>query len=159
MGEVVPSEETIEKLISRARNHEDSPLDQPWCVGYLSKYPIPPEALPIVMDMYQSSLNMEGQRFTIRVALWVARLSQLIDDGDFLMRLVFLYAEREHIYWILDMPIDTIDIDRAAIHYIYSDEETRDEIAHKTWILNPQEDIKERLKKKGHSLEEISSQY
>jgi hypothetical protein len=157
MGEVIPSEETIQRKISEIRNHEPSPLDQPWCVGCLSKYPIPPEALPVVMDMYESSLNMDA-RFTIRVALWVARLYKLVDDdGNFLMRLAFLYAEREHIYWILDMPIDTRDIDRYTI--ACGDEEMREEIANSAWLMSPQEDIKELLKKKGHSLEEISRQY
>ena len=38
IGEIPPSEETIVKMVSRERNREPNPLDEPWSLGMLSKY-------------------------------------------------------------------------------------------------------------------------
>ena len=79
MGEVPPSEETMVKLISQARNRPvDSPLDNSWSLGCLTQYDIPSEALPIVMNIYNKCL-VEDDEFTIREALWVGRLHKIIE--------------------------------------------------------------------------------
>ena len=81
MGEIVPSEETIIKLISQARNNPDSPIDETWSLGSILEYPIPADALPMVMSIYERRL-MQGdgdEYLTIREALWVARLYKLIE--------------------------------------------------------------------------------
>ncbi len=81
MGELVPSEETIIKLISQARNNPDSPIDAGWSLGALSEYPIPTDALPMVMSIWERRITQDDtdEYLTIREALWVARLYKLIE--------------------------------------------------------------------------------
>lgn len=81
MGEIVPSEETIIKLISQFRNNPESPIDGIWSLGSLSEYPIPTDALPMVMSIWDRRI-IQGdtdEYLTIREALWVARLYKLIE--------------------------------------------------------------------------------
>jgi len=81
MGELVPSEETIIKLISQARNNPDSPIDDTWSLGTLSEYPIPTDALPMVMSIRSRRIWQRDadEYLTIREALWVARIYKLIE--------------------------------------------------------------------------------
>ncbi len=81
MGEIVPSEETMIKLISQRRNHPDSPTDVLWSLGSLPEYPIPIDALPMVMSIcVRRIMQYDDDDFlTIREALWVARLYKLIE--------------------------------------------------------------------------------
>jgi len=68
----VPSRDTINKLISEVRNRPD-PEDRPWSVLDIAEYPIPPEALPVVLTVHFNE-KRNGRSLTIRQALWVARL-------------------------------------------------------------------------------------
>ena len=81
MKEIPPSEETMIKLISRARTNPESPLDEVWTLGSLSEHPIPTDALPIVMSLqYRRLMEYDTEKFlTIREALWAARLYKLIE--------------------------------------------------------------------------------
>lgn len=88
LGEPVPKEETLERLISKARN-QISPLDTAWSLGTLIKYPIPPESLPAVFLAYAAEyIVMVGQYgrplirppLTIRQAHWVSRLFPLMKN-------------------------------------------------------------------------------
>jgi hypothetical protein len=69
------------KLISKSRNNPDSPIDALWSLGTLSEYPIPTDALPIVMSIWERRLmQLDADEYlTIREALWVARLYKLIE--------------------------------------------------------------------------------
>jgi hypothetical protein len=48
MGEMSPSEETLIKMISDARNQESSLLDNPWHLGTVKDYPLPAPAEVVV---------------------------------------------------------------------------------------------------------------
>jgi hypothetical protein len=76
-----PTIETMEKLISKARNHKNE-QDKPWSIASLDTYSIPPEALPAVLAEYARHKLKEDDTiantdFTIRQAKWVARLSKI----------------------------------------------------------------------------------
>ena len=79
-GDKLPDRESIAKLISRARNHDD-PQDKPWSMATIDQYPIPPEALPAVLRVWKSRLEKDTG-FIIREAKWVSRLSALQQEQD-----------------------------------------------------------------------------
>jgi len=161
MGEIVPAEETLEKLISFARNHPVSPLDEPWSLGSLAEHDIPPEALPVVMCIYEKRLRELEQHFTIREALWIARLHKTIDDPIFLERFASAYAIRDQIDWILDSQVNTRGFDFILLNY--RNPERRAEVIEAfnrfPGYLNPfpssisNEEVTKKLKQKGYDTE------
>ena len=86
IGELPPSEETLIKMVSRERNREPNPLDEPWSLGMMSKYraDFPPEIVPVLIEIekLQMYCNYETpkERLTIRQAQWIARLYHLIRE-------------------------------------------------------------------------------
>lgn len=102
MGEVTeerpPSLETLEKMISSARNNND-PEDKPWSVPALADYNIPPEALPIVMKAWAKAL-VDDDPLTIRQVKWIARLCYIYKGEtdrslEYLIVKASEYASRE----------------------------------------------------------------
>lgn len=159
MGAVPPSEETMIREISKARNHPTSPLDEPWSLGCLAGYDMPPDALPRVMTIYEGCLREEKQHFTIRQALWIARLHKIIDDPIVLRRFAFGYALREWIDWILNSPVYTRGFDIKVIRYMHG-RITAADIAKSPHIIDPlpafgeeeKEELEKKLRTKGYSL-------
>ena len=90
IGEIVPAEETIVKKISEARNSAENE-DSPWHVSSMSKYEIPPEALPVIMKAWAESFLRE-KPLTIRQVQWIARLYKLLEDKD--LDVLINYASR-----------------------------------------------------------------
>lgn len=80
MGEPVPADETIEKLISWARRHEPSPEDAPWSLGACAKIGIPLGSIPAVLRVWKHHLACSSRALTIREAKWVARLQAALPD-------------------------------------------------------------------------------
>ena len=101
MGEASPSEETMLKIISEARNKEKSPVDNPWYLGTMKDYPLPPEVIPYLF-LVQSFIEKFVENhplairavvqfldklgnpppdtpLTIRQAIWISRLYSTID--------------------------------------------------------------------------------
>jgi len=64
------------------RTPESKELDKPWSIGSLSKYPIPPEAIPLVSSIYEkcliAGLSTEWL-LSIREALWIGRLYKILE--------------------------------------------------------------------------------
>lgn len=163
-GDKSPSLNTLEKLISEARNHPVSPLDEQWSVGSLAQYDIPPEALPAVMYIYEKRQRELEIDFTIREALWIARLHKTIDDLDVLERFANAYAVKDQMDWILDCPVNTRGFDFLLINY--NNKERRAETIaqlERPYTLSPRpssfspgdslDDLQTRLKQKGYDFE------
>jgi hypothetical protein len=153
----LPERESIAKLISRARNHPKSKLDEPWSVGCLAKKDIPPEALPKVMFIYEKRLREAEQHFTIREALWIARLHETIDDLIWLEEFAAAYALRDWIDWVLHNPVYTRDLDITLIRYIEG--KSQAEFKHPrpihalpTWGWDEEKELEKNLRKKGYTL-------
>ena len=109
MGELPPSEETMMRLISEARNHPNSPLDEPWSVATLDDYPIPPDVLPVVLEL---SVHMrEFQTFTIRNAKWAARICRTTTKWIELAKMVLKYSATEMIHEITKSSFDSTELD------------------------------------------------
>lgn len=98
-GSLPMTERTIRNHISELRPPNPTELDEPWSLGALVKYPIPPEALPAVMEIYHDRLKYaeswepdkpselgeillrkflgKPSVLTIRQALWIGRLCRI----------------------------------------------------------------------------------
>jgi len=159
MFEVPPSEETMMKLISEARNHPVSELDMLWSVGCLAQYDIPPEALPKVMSIYEKRLGARKPRFTIREVLWIARLHKTIDDPIPLERFAYAYALRDWIDSVLDNPVYTRDLDITLMQYMDGQITAAEIVEHPstipplpTWGREEEEELEKNLRQKGYTL-------
>ncbi|HUW45631.1 MAG TPA: hypothetical protein VMW50_07520 [Dehalococcoidia bacterium] len=71
-----PSLSTVQKTLATVRRNikEPSREDMLWCMGTLNEYPVSPEFIPYVLDVWKLRVA-RGETFTIREAKWVARLS------------------------------------------------------------------------------------
>lgn len=75
-----PSLSTVQKVLADfheregKRSNEEKDQDGPWGLSTLGKYPIPPEAVPVVLDVSMQS----QQPLTIREAKWIGRLYVLL---------------------------------------------------------------------------------
>lgn len=83
-----PSVATVSKLLAeyRQRDEERTPeskeLQKSWSIGSLAKYPIPPEALPLVISSYEKCLLeavSDEWKLSIREALWIGRLYNILE--------------------------------------------------------------------------------
>lgn len=106
MGEIVPSEETIERLISKARNHED-PRDKPWSTASMADYPIPAEALPSILELWVWTRENLTSNLTIRQAQWAARFYTVTKDVKTLYYLSKIQALSEVTHDISGTPFDS----------------------------------------------------
>lgn len=93
----LPERESIAKLISNARRHPKSELDEPWHMMSLANYEIPPEALPAVILIWGKTHEWCHEPLTIREAQWVARLYRVITNLDFLYSYAQIYASLERL--------------------------------------------------------------
>jgi len=113
MGEVSPTEDTLARMISEARNKQPSELEKPWSIGACAQYNIPHGMIPILIKIQKLKAveDEEGSlgEITIREARWIARLypaaepviSELTFSNDRqLLWLLFIassYAQRERV--------------------------------------------------------------
>jgi hypothetical protein len=114
MGDVSPTEDTLTRMISEARNQQPSELDQPWSIGACAEYNIPPDITPILIKIQKlKAANNEEKGslggITIREAQWVTRLYLVAEplvnrifDGDenrlwWLTLIVSSYVQRERV--------------------------------------------------------------
>ena len=130
-GELPPARDTIEKMISEARNHSD-PLDGRWSLATSRnrEFSLPPESIPTVLKVFVEHTNKFGKPFTIRQAMWVARLYILIKDPEELAKTAIQYAGAERIGALLgnpDLPSSSDDLDLYS-KTTYLDDATKENI-------------------------------
>jgi hypothetical protein len=114
MGDIAPTEDTLVKLISEARNQQPNELDQPWNIGACAENNIPPGIIPILIKIQKlrAAYNKEKRslgQITIREARWIARLfpvaeplvNRIFDDDEnrlwWLTVIVSSYVQRERV--------------------------------------------------------------
>lgn len=91
-GPDFPSVSSVSKELKRLRGIDEERsdelkgLDEPWSPHSLPKYPIPPEALQLVMSTclkcivdVRFGLHSELWQLTVREALWIARLYKVVE--------------------------------------------------------------------------------
>lgn len=131
------------KLNLASRPPEVAELDRPFTLAALDKHPIPPEALPAVLRVWQQSIDgAEGipdsdkQKYdcacesmgvpqlrpyypdrpmTVRMALWAARLSYVLRDPSSLRFMAGAYAQLQLIAEARGRTLDTRDYDEALL--------------------------------------------
>lgn len=101
-----PSLSTVQKVLAivrrKAKELPDNPQDKPWSIATLNSDPIPPQALPVVLEAYRQHIE-KGSDFTIRQAKWVSRLSATELPGSISgILLADEIAKAEQLYDIID---------------------------------------------------------
>lgn len=91
-----PGISAVQKELNRLRKSPD-PQDEAWNMLTLSKYELPPEALPAVIRAWVHTRLNSSRNFTIREAKWVARLYCIINDVNQLTNIAHDYASMEYI--------------------------------------------------------------
>ena len=113
-----PSLSAVQKVLATVRKPHDNPQEKPWSTDSLDSYPIPPDALPVVLKVWKSRIE-KGEGFTIREAKWTARLSGLITglitDIEALSAKTSQYARMELMYDIIGQPFDSTHLDRLLM--------------------------------------------
>jgi len=98
----------IDIIKNRIRNkikpnlEDNKRLDEPWSIGSLAEYPIPPEVLPSVLKAwihYNENFIDEKRldQFSIRMALWASRLAHVLLDIESLAETAYVYSKYERI--------------------------------------------------------------
>ena len=119
-----PSLSIVQKVLAKVRKEagKTDPKDAPWSFGSLIEYPISPEALTEVVKIYEDMgpwMPFAGQDsipFTIREALWVARLYKIIDDPDLFVDWAYQYAAEERYSEITERPLNTFELDDCLLN-------------------------------------------
>ena len=90
-----PALSYIQKALIKIRKNESElsldPEDRPWSVAALADYDIPPEALPVVMNVWAKALVYD-RPLTIRQVKWIARLCYIY-KGETDISLEYLTAK------------------------------------------------------------------
>ncbi|HEY33142.1 MAG TPA: hypothetical protein G4O10_08570 [Dehalococcoidia bacterium] len=111
-----PGISAVQKQLTKLRKADeesDKLLEEPWDNGAMTRYSIPPEALPDIMRVWKQQLNWFNT-FTVRQAIWVARLYRLIpDDSVLLASWSELYAITEHASNLAGVKLSTEVFDAA----------------------------------------------
>lgn len=153
MGEVSPTEDTLSRMISEARNKQPSELERPWSIGACAHYGISPDIISILIRLQKlkAASDEEGSpgKITIREARWVARLypaaEPVIDrlfkneEGSlwWLSLIVNGYVQRERVSEQMNEQYpNTSDLDRL---YFASEDFLSDEALEAWWGTLPLE--------------------
>ena len=137
MGYTSPSDETLVKMISEARNKQPRDLEKPWSIGACSYYNIPHDMIPVLIKLQKLMAEYGDDEdvsrvLTVREAQWIARLYHMAEplirefpnaaESGFLW-LDFIassYVQRERVSEQMNEQYpDTTDLDRL---YFYSDD-------------------------------------
>ena len=99
-----PSKYVIDRIMPKIREQvkqsklNPNPIDGPWSTTTLAQYPIPPEALPHVLDVWAWTRINLHRNLTIREIQWAARLYALGMPDPVLSFHCRTYAATEKIY-------------------------------------------------------------
>jgi len=99
-----PSKYVIDRIMPKIREQvkqsklNPNPIDGPWSTTTLAQYPIPPEALPHVLDVWAWTRVNLDMRLTIREVQWATRLYAVGMPVNVLSTYCRAYATTEMIY-------------------------------------------------------------
>lgn len=126
----VPEVEVLCKIISKARNHQESELDEDWSIGSLAEHPIPPEVL-LACILFQIGRTWKDERLSIRESLWAGRLYTLFTTSlkgvdnplQHVEDWAWLYSLEERIFEIQGKVFDSIYLDMEMMgNFSYASE-------------------------------------
>ncbi len=87
-GEASPTQQTLLKMITKARYSESSPEDYLWHLDAFDKYPVPADVLPIILEI-QKHID---KNLSIRLVKWLTRLYVVLRERKFLKGNESLYC-------------------------------------------------------------------
>jgi len=148
MGEVSPTEDTLTRMISEARNKQPSELEKPWSIGACTYYNIPTDMIPVLIKIQKLKAEYGDEEemskvLTLREARWIARLYHVAEpliselsnvEENNLLWLDFIassYVQRERVSEQMNEQYpDTTDLDRL---YFYSEDFLNDDVLISWW--------------------------
>ncbi len=108
-----PGESIVQRILREMRQErlgkEPLGLDNSWSVGRLTEHDIPFKAVPKILTIQE--LRVGHEPLTIREARWIGYLLSVFDDIMELAVWATLYANREKVCELANVPKDTSDID------------------------------------------------
>ena len=111
----VPGHDSVRKIANNARKLK-SQLDDPWSLGACESFNIPHDAVPDLLEIWKRCI-IGATTFTIRQAIWVARLRWVVPVTPDKSRLAELrhwavaYAAEQRAAEALGKPLDTGSLD------------------------------------------------
>lgn len=114
MGEPVPSEDTLVKMISKYRVMSEDDLDKPWSIAKSSEYDLPAESTAALLKAWRYCQAM-GKPFSIRQAKWATYLSPIISNTIDLADWSEHYSNFEKGYKLRGLKFTSLDLDAALI--------------------------------------------
>ena len=99
-----PSKYVIDRIMPEIREQvkqsklNPNPIDKPWSTTTMAQYPIPPEALPTVLDVWAWTRANLHRTLSIREVQWAARFYALGMPVPELFLFCRTYANTEMIY-------------------------------------------------------------
>lgn len=107
----------IGEIREEYKKMQASGLDDLWHLGTLARYPMPSEAIPVILAInYSISMGDFGIFFskplTIRQAVWISRLYGVISDNKLLNQISWIYSLLEKVAELSHTNFDTIEYDR-----------------------------------------------
>jgi len=148
MGYKSPSDETLVKMISEARNKQPREVEKPWSIGACSYYNIPHNMIPVLIKIQKLKAEYDDNEdvstvLTVREAQWIAMLYHVAEplvrelpdaSESALLWLDFIassYVQRERVSEQMNEQYpDTTDLDRL---YFYSDDFLNDDVLISWW--------------------------
>jgi hypothetical protein len=115
-----PGLSVIQKELAKIRKKkselppEESELDNPWDVGSLLKYNIPPQAIPTLLQIRKTQDDFSEWPLTIRQARWIGRLHSLTGDINRLMTWSRIYDFIESFNELTDNKLGTLRLDNIV---------------------------------------------
>ena len=126
MGFDMPELEVLERKVSKYRNEKRDPKDEPFTLAALADNSMFVEHLPVILRAYlaeyiamaQAGLPIPRPPLTIREALWIARLSSVLNDTFSLLKYAKEYATQERISRVLNKPLPSSETDILLLHQV-----------------------------------------
>lgn len=122
-GPSFPSISTVSKELKslrekdEARSPESKGLDEPWTIGSLSEYPIPPDVLPRLFPIWlHRREDPTSPLLTIREARWIVQLSGMTEDMELLETMAEWCAEDELIAELTNAPTPELCYPGVTLH-------------------------------------------
>jgi len=114
MGEVSPTEDTLARMISEARNKQPSEMEKLWSIGACAQYNIPPDIIPILIKIQKLKAVEDEEsslgEITIREARWIARLYPAAEPS--ISKLAF--GDDRRLLWLLFIASGYVQRERVS---------------------------------------------
>jgi len=117
----IPKLRTFQEYLRRARKRQitleqESKVDEqkPWNMQTLDEFPLPPESIPQVLQVWRYSVNL-GAKFTIRHAKWASRLYSQVSDTTKLWFVSRRYCREEELALLTDTKMKIFMLDSFLV--------------------------------------------